>query len=121
MSAVEKFPLLLSEAEEESSAVAPCFSHEGINVRFALSLAGREACVSAPRLFPDCALDPGHALPGLGASADSVVPLYPTQQPLRPCVDQAEYQCDGDPPLPPQDRGGVYGILQGAGGGKYPG
>lgn len=33
MSAVEKFPLLLSDAEEESSAVAPCFSHEGINVR----------------------------------------------------------------------------------------
>ena len=33
MSAVETFPLLLSDAEEESSAVAPCFSHEGINVR----------------------------------------------------------------------------------------
>lgn len=33
MSAVEKFPTLLSDAEEESSAVAPCFSHEGINVR----------------------------------------------------------------------------------------
>lgn len=32
MSAVEKFPILLSEAEEESSAVPPCFSHEGINV-----------------------------------------------------------------------------------------
>lgn len=32
MSAVEKFPTLLSDAEEESSAVAPCFSHEGINV-----------------------------------------------------------------------------------------
>ncbi|GKT84130.1 AP-1 complex subunit mu-1 [Colletotrichum tofieldiae] len=31
MSAVEKFPVLLSEAEEESSAVPPCFSHEGIN------------------------------------------------------------------------------------------
>ncbi|KAJ3576045.1 hypothetical protein NPX13_g3827 [Xylaria arbuscula] len=31
MSAVEKFPILLSEAEEESSAVPPCFSHEGIN------------------------------------------------------------------------------------------
>jgi hypothetical protein len=27
MSAVEKFPSLLSEAEEESSAVPPCFSH----------------------------------------------------------------------------------------------
>jgi hypothetical protein len=33
MSAVEKFPVLLNEAEEESSAVPPCFSHEGINVR----------------------------------------------------------------------------------------
>lgn len=32
MSAVENFPILLSEAEEESSAVPPCFSHEGINV-----------------------------------------------------------------------------------------
>lgn len=33
MAAVEKFPVLLSEAEEESSAVPPCFSDEGINVR----------------------------------------------------------------------------------------
>lgn len=33
MSAVENFPVLLSEAEEESSAVPPCFSHEGVNVR----------------------------------------------------------------------------------------
>lgn len=32
MSAVEKFPILLSDAEEESSAVPPCFSSEGINV-----------------------------------------------------------------------------------------
>ncbi len=32
MSAVEKFPILLSEAEDESSAVPPCFSDEGINV-----------------------------------------------------------------------------------------
>ncbi|CAG8039956.1 unnamed protein product [Penicillium nalgiovense] len=31
MSAVENFPILLSDAEEESSAVPPCFSHEGIN------------------------------------------------------------------------------------------
>jgi AP-1 complex subunit mu len=31
MSAVERFPVLLSEAEEESSAVPPCFSNEGIN------------------------------------------------------------------------------------------
>lgn len=36
MSAVENFPVLLSEAEEESSAVPPCFSHEGINVRVLL-------------------------------------------------------------------------------------
>jgi AP-1 complex subunit mu len=38
MSAVEKFPVLLSEAEEDSSAVPPCFSHEGINVRHPLKL-----------------------------------------------------------------------------------
>lgn len=38
MSAVEKFPVLLSEAEEESSAVPPCFSHEGINVTLPLAL-----------------------------------------------------------------------------------
>ncbi|OQD68477.1 hypothetical protein PENDEC_c035G04363 [Penicillium decumbens] len=31
MSAVDKFPVLLSDAEEESSAVPPCFSNEGIN------------------------------------------------------------------------------------------
>lgn len=37
MSAVEKFPILLSEAEEESSAVPPCFSHEGINVCVVIS------------------------------------------------------------------------------------
>ncbi len=32
LSAVEKFPLLLLEAEEESSAVPPCFSNDGVNV-----------------------------------------------------------------------------------------
>lgn len=31
MSAVERFPILLMEAEEESSAVPPCFSYEGVN------------------------------------------------------------------------------------------
>lgn len=31
MSAVEKFPILLSEAEDESSSVPPCFSDGGIN------------------------------------------------------------------------------------------
>lgn len=41
MSAVEKFPILLSEAEEESSAVPPCFSHEGINVWLSSSLIER--------------------------------------------------------------------------------
>lgn len=39
MSAVEKFPILLSDAEEESSAVPPCFSDEGINVRLYLGAA----------------------------------------------------------------------------------
>jgi hypothetical protein len=39
MSAVEKFPILLSEAEEESSAVPPCFSHEGINVTILFDIA----------------------------------------------------------------------------------
>ena len=46
MSAVEKFPILLSEAEEESSAVPPCFSDEGINVRQTLP--------SLLWLFPAC-------------------------------------------------------------------
>lgn len=32
MSAVDNFPILLSEAEDESSVVPPCFSDEGINV-----------------------------------------------------------------------------------------
>jgi AP-1 complex subunit mu len=32
VSAVEKFPMLLMEAEEESGVIPPCFSHEGINV-----------------------------------------------------------------------------------------
>lgn len=44
MSAVEKFPVLLSEAEEESSAVPPCFSDEGINVRSKVST----WCVTCP-------------------------------------------------------------------------
>jgi hypothetical protein len=43
MSAVEKFPILLSDAEEESSAVPPCFSDEGINVR--------SSCQTAIRFF----------------------------------------------------------------------
>lgn len=38
MSAVEKFPILLSEAEEESSAVPPCFSDEGINVSYVIDM-----------------------------------------------------------------------------------
>lgn len=42
MSAVEKFPILLSEAEEESSAVPPCFSDEGINVSTLNGQAGNE-------------------------------------------------------------------------------
>lgn len=59
MSAVEKFPILLSEAEEESSAVPPCFSDEGINVRTKRSISrkgneglgkGGEKCHAAPSL-----------------------------------------------------------------------
>lgn len=74
MSAVEKFPVLLSEAEEESSAVPPCFSHEGINVRPWLSL--------------KC-----HA-----SLADSnIVSLHPTQQPLPPCLDETKHECRRDP------------------------
>ncbi|KAK9450848.1 Mu homology domain-containing protein [Limtongia smithiae] len=34
MSAIEKFPMLLLDAEEESSIVPPCFSHEGINYMY---------------------------------------------------------------------------------------
>jgi hypothetical protein len=58
MSAVEKFPQLLSDAEEESSAVPPCFSDEGINV-----CAHRlNAVIGRGRLILD----------------DSLVPLHPT-------------------------------------------
>ena len=48
MSAVEKFPVLLSEAEEESSAVPPCFSDEGINVhpRRDVAMGAKEAANS---------------------------------------------------------------------------
>lgn len=42
MSAVEKFPVLLSEAEEESSAVPPCFSDEGINVGHRVTQGGHQ-------------------------------------------------------------------------------
>lgn len=51
MSAVEKFPVLLSDAEEESSAVPPCFSHEGINVRNAES-----GHLASTTLTPECLL-----------------------------------------------------------------
>lgn len=67
MSAVENFPLLLSDAEEESSAVAPCFSHEGINVRSPLSSGlGWVVCVSCVAWFlvsppPFCLLSPRRA------------------------------------------------------------
>jgi len=60
MSAVEKFPILLNEAEEDSSAVPPCFSDEGINV---------------------CDLPSQNCLPIL----TTAVPLYQTQQSLSPC------------------------------------
>ena len=53
MSAVEKFPILLSEAEEESSAVPPCFSDEGINVCTTRNIScvswkGGERCCCSP-------------------------------------------------------------------------
>lgn len=50
MSAVENFPVLLSEAEEESSAVPPCFSHEGINVRLSTEILA-ENLTSLPDLL----------------------------------------------------------------------
>lgn len=52
MSAVDKFPILLSEAEEESSAVPPCFSDEGINVCALPS--------SKPELYSDISPVPLH-------------------------------------------------------------
>lgn len=55
MSAVEKFPILLSDAEEESSAVPPCFSHEGINVCY---VRNRISFALAPRPSPQPALLP---------------------------------------------------------------
>ena len=54
MSAVEKFPVLLSEAEEESSAVPPCFSDEGINVRFCGDGAYLESCWRSELLICCC-------------------------------------------------------------------
>lgn len=41
MSAVDRFPVLLSDAEEESSAVPPCFSDQGINVSHIKMLTAR--------------------------------------------------------------------------------
>ena len=51
MSAVEKFPILLSEAEEESSAVPPCFSDEGINVSNAASLGDQSLMEASTCIF----------------------------------------------------------------------
>jgi hypothetical protein len=51
MSAVEKFPILLSEAEEESSAVPPCFSHEGVNVRSTARSASPRVSISPARVI----------------------------------------------------------------------
>jgi len=90
MSAVEKFPVLLSEAEEESSAVPPCFSHEGINVS--------SPCTSLE----------------LRISISDVVYLvsvHPTQQPLPPCSNETEYQCRGDLTILTQNSRGIYRIL----------
>lgn len=58
MSAVEKFPMLLLEAEEESSVVPPCFSHEGVNYLYIthnnlylLALSKRNANAAETLLF----------------------------------------------------------------------
>ena len=91
MSAVEKFPILLSEAEEESSSVPPCFSDEGINVR-----------TSAIHVHT--------------YSNTKSVPLHQTQQPLPPSSHKTKHQCRRDPTLSSQGRRGLHGILQSAGG-----
>ncbi|VVT56484.1 uncharacterized protein SAPINGB_P005093 [Magnusiomyces paraingens] len=58
MSAVERFPLLLLEAEEESSVVPPCFSKEGVhylyithNDLYVLALSKRNANAAEILLF----------------------------------------------------------------------
>ena len=82
MSAVENFPVLLNDAEEESSAVPPCFSSEGINVRSSLHH-----------------LPHNHRLEDLPNTCP--VPLHPPQQPLPPRSHKTQYQRRGNPPLPP--------------------
>ena len=91
MSAVEKFPILLSDAEEESSAVPPCFSDEGINVN--------------PRVYPVHIARPDHHL----------VPLHSSQQSLPPSPYETQHKCCRDPPVPPQNCRSIYGILQSSG------
>ena len=82
MSAVEKFPVLLSEAEEESSAVPPCFSDEGINVR---------------AYFEPVALIVMLRLWGLIAIP---VSLHSPFEPLPPRPYQAQHQCRRNPTIP---------------------
>lgn len=68
MSAVENFPILLSDAEEESSAVPPCFSHEGINVCLMLATGAGLLTCRTPRRSPQPAwlwfLASMHTAPG---------------------------------------------------------
>ena len=107
MSAVEKFPVLLSEAEEESSAVPPCFSDEGINVPSDISsslLITAYNHTSLTRSF-----------------GTAIVSLHPTQQPLPPSPYKTQHQCHRDPPLPPQNRRSLHRVFQRAGGGEYTG
>ena len=94
MSAVEKFPMLLSEAEEESSAVPPCFSDEGINVTLSALLC----------LYP---LSPGYML----IWNILIVSLHPSQQSLPPGPYKTQHQRRRDPPLPTQNRRSVYGVF----------
>ena len=101
MSAVEKFPILLSEAEEESSAVPPCFSDEGINVR-PPSLSTFQFI----HYYGDCRyiLCQINQMLYRSLTPDSAtVPLYSTQQPLPAGSHEAQHQCHRNPPLPSQN------------------
>ena len=102
MSAVEKFPVLLSEAEEESSAVAPCFSDEGINV----------GCLGPYDRAPKVCVSHTNSV--------YIVPLHKTQQPLPPRTHETQHKCRRNPPIPTQDRRGLHRILQRARRRKHP-
>ena len=76
MSAVENFPILLSDAEEESSAVPPCFSSEGINV----------GAMADPDMYTN--------------TEQIAVPLHSPQQSVSSCLDETKHKCRRDPTFP---------------------